>query len=182
MVQTQNTTSDTRIPDPIIRARREGRARTIGIGEMCVSTNPADVLVTYSLGSCVGLALHDPTRNVGGLIHCMLPLSRMSPEKAQNRPCMFVDTGVVNLLQNVFEAGATRRNVVARVAGGAHMLDRKQTFRIGKRNFAVLRKVLWKNDILIDSHDLGGTVSRTMFFHVGTGDVVIKTGGEMKLL
>ncbi len=147
-----------------------------------MSVDPTDVLVTYSLGSCVGLSLHDDNCGVGGLIHCMLPLSRMNEKKASARPCMFVDTGVTNLLQEMFDRGAQRKNIVARVAGGAHMLDRKRTFRVGQRNHAVLRKILWKNDIMIEADDVGGTVSRTMFFHVGTGDTAIKTGGSISLL
>ena len=171
-----------RVPEVILLARRTGRARTVGIGQMCVSDEPTDVLVTYSLGSCIGLVLHDPVRGLGGLIHCMLPLSKMSPAKAQERPCMFVDTGVMRLLQALFDQGASRQDIVARVAGGAHMLDRNQTFRIGRRNFAVLRKILWKNEILIDAQDLGGTASRTLFFHIGSGSTAVKTGRSMKLL
>jgi chemotaxis protein CheD len=182
MVTSENLAKDGSIPEAIRLARRSGKARTVGIGQMCVSEDPADVLVTYSLGSCVGLTLHDPVHDVGGLIHCMLPLSQMSPDKAQERPCMFVDTGVTRLLQAIFDLGASRRDIVARVAGGAHMLDRNQTFRIGRRNFAVLRKILWKNEILIDAQDLGGTVSRTLFFHVGTGVTAVKTGRSVKLL
>ena len=46
---------------------------SVGISEMAVSTNKQDVLVTYSLGSCVGVSFFDPVNNVGALIHCMLP-------------------------------------------------------------------------------------------------------------
>lgn len=166
----------------ILRARRTGSAQIVGIGEMHVSEDPEDVLVTYSLGSCIGLALHDPVRGMGGLIHCMLPLSRMKPKKAEKKPGMFVDTGVVKLLEDMFERGASRRHLVSRLAGSAHMLDKSRTFRIGQRNHTVLRKILWKNDILIDSHDVGGTVSRTMFFHVGSGKTVVKKGGTFTLL
>ena len=53
---------------------------TIGMSEMEVTNRAEDVLVTYSLGSCVGLSLFDPVAGVGGLIHCMLPLSRIDTE------------------------------------------------------------------------------------------------------
>jgi chemotaxis protein CheD len=62
------------------------------------------------------------------------------------------------------------------------MLDKSRTFRIGKRNYTVLRKILWKNDILIDAHDTGGTTSRTLFFHVGSGQTVVKKKGTFTLL
>ena len=47
---------------------------TVGVSEMCISKNPGDIIVTHALGSCIGLAIHDPVAHVGGLLHYMLPL------------------------------------------------------------------------------------------------------------
>ncbi|MFW6044461.1 MAG: chemotaxis protein CheD [Planctomycetota bacterium] len=163
----------------IERARQTNSFETVGIGEMRISADRKDVLATYSLGSCIGVVMHDPVAGAAGMIHCMLPLSKMSPEKAKMNPCMFVDTGIIKLLEGLFELGATRGNLSAVVAGAAHMLDTNRTFRIGQRNFAVLRKVLWKNDILVTAKDLGGTVSRSLFFHVGSGQAALKKGGTV---
>ena len=69
---TQTLTRPTRIRPTI----------TVDISGMRISETPDDVLVTYSLGSCVGLTLYDPVAKVGGMIHCMLPLSRMDRRKA----------------------------------------------------------------------------------------------------
>jgi chemotaxis protein CheD len=149
----------------------------IGIAEMKVSNRPADVLITYSLGSCIGLALFDPQAGVGGLIHCMLPLSRMDEDKARANPLMFTDTGVLALLQAVFDLGAERRNLVAKVAGGAMLLDEKGLFRIGERNYAVLRKVLWKNNILLAAEEVGGTIPRTLTLYMNSGRTTIKSHG-----
>ena len=152
--------------------------RIVGISEMKVSSRTDDILVTYSLGSCIGLSLYDPVARVGGLIHCMLPLSKIDPVKAQTRPCMFTDTGVVALLQGVLNLGAERRRLVARVAGASCLLDDRAMFRIGERNYTVLRKVLWKNSILIDAEDVGGTISRTMYLYMATGQTIIKSKGR----
>lgn len=151
---------------------------TVGISEMIVSDSPDDVIVTYSLGSCVGLALYDAEVRVGGLIHCMLPLSRIDPDKAKANPCMFTDTGVPALLQAVLDKGASRKRLVAKVAGAAAPLNDKSVFKIGERNYVVLRKVLWKNDILIAAESVGGTVARTMYLNVGNGRTSIKSGGK----
>jgi chemotaxis protein CheD len=145
---------------------------------MKVSNRTDDTLVTYSLGSCIGLSLYDPVVRVGGLIHCMLPLSKIDPVKAKTRPCMFTDTGVAALLQGVLNLGAQRRRLIARVAGASCLLDDKGVFRIGERNYTVVRKILWKNSILIDSEDVGGTISRTMWLHMATGRTVIKSKGR----
>ena len=91
---------------------------TVGISEMKASDQPDDVITTYSLGSCVGLSLYDPVARVGGLIHCMLPLSRIDPQKAEANPCMFTDTGIPALLRLVLGMGAQRDRLIAKVAGG----------------------------------------------------------------
>ena len=156
--------------------------QTVGIAEMIVTNKADDVLVTYSLGSCVGIACYDPEICVGSLIHCMLPLSKIDPTKAKNNPYMFTDTGVSAMLQSLFNIGAQRKRLVVKVAGGSSLLDEKGMFKIGERNYTVLRKVLWKNNIMIDAEDVGGNSSRTMYLHMNTGETVIKSGGVSKPL
>ena len=152
--------------------------RTVSVSDMTVSNAPTDVIVTYSLGSCAGLSLYDPVAEVGGLIHCMLPLSKIDREKAKINPSMFVDTGVPALLQQLFDMGAQRKRIVAKVAGCAQLLDEKKLFKIGERNYTVLRKILWKNDVLIASEDVGGSIPRTMFLYMENGVTTLKIRGQ----
>ncbi len=154
----------------------------VGISEYAVSTDPSETLVTYSLGSCVGLALHDPVAGVAGLLHAMMPVSKSNPEKARENPAMYVDTGASALLAGVFALGATRANLVAKVIGAASQVDHGQMFRIGQRNHAVLRKVLWKNGILIAAEDTGGASSRTVYLEVGSGRTIVKSDGQTREL
>lgn len=155
---------------------------TVGISEMKVSKNPGDTLVTYSLGSCIGVALFDPDAGVGGLIHCMLPLSRLDPTKAQQNPQMFTDTGVPALIQSLLDKGGTRKRMIAKVAGAASPLNDNGMFKIGERNYTVLRKVLWKNEILIAAEDVGGTIARTMTLCISNGKTTIRSGGTEREL
>jgi len=145
---------------------------------MKVSSNPEDVLVTYSLGSCVGVTLYDPLQKIGGLIHCMLPLSKVDPERAKEVPYMFVDTGLPLMLQTLINMGANKNRIVAKVAGGAVLLDDNGMFRIGERNHIVVRKLLWKNNILISSEDVGGTIARTVYLQINDGKTIIKSAGK----
>lgn len=145
---------------------------------MRASSNPSDVLVTYSLGSCIGLALYDPVARVGGLIHCMLPLSTIDPGRAEESPAMFTDTGVPALLQAVLDLGADKTRLSVKVAGAAHLLDDRNTFRIGERNKMVLRKLLWRNSLFITAEDTGGTIARTMSLRLDNGLTSIRTGGK----
>jgi chemotaxis protein CheD len=150
----------------------------VGISEMKVTANKDDILVTYSLGSCVGVTLWDPVAGVGALLHSMLPLSKIDQTKSETRPYMFVDTGVPMMLQAVFDMGAQRGRLIAKVAGCASLLDDKKLFKIGERNYTVLRKILWKNNILIAAEDVGGTISRTMYLYMADGRTTIKSGGK----
>lgn len=158
--------------------------RVIGIGEMFVSDDPADVITTYALGSCLGIAIYDPVVRVGGLLHAMLPDSTVDPEKARERPLMFVDTGVPMLFRACYALGAMKPRIEVKVAGGASVnnLSSSDMFQIGKRNFLMLRKLLWKNGVLITSQDVGGSASRTMSINISDGVVIVRSNGKEKFL
>jgi chemotaxis protein CheD len=156
----------------------------VGVADMKVSAKRGDLIVTHALGSCLGIAVHDPVACVGGLLHVMLPLSTLDPVKADRNPFMFVDTGFPSLLIECFKTGAQKQRLEIMVAGGANSQDKWENdlFQIGKRNFIILRKVLWKNGLLLKSYDVGGSNSRTMSLEIGTGRVTIKSSGQMKNL
>ncbi len=149
--------------------------RIVGIGAMATSRDPNDVITTYSLGSCIGLTLYDPVARVGGMVHTMLPLSKMEPEKAKVKPEMFTDTGVMRLLQHLLDMGAKKARLEAKIAGASTLLDDKKMFRIGERNYAVVRKLLWKNEIMIKGEECGGSKSRTLVLYMADGRTVIRS-------
>lgn len=148
----------------------------IGIADMKISTRPDDVLITYALGSCLGITVYDPVAKVGGMIHIMLPDSSVNPQKAAENPMMFVDTGVPQLFKECYKRGAKKERMVLMVAGGASLQNNEERdqFQIGKRNFLMLRKLLWKNNVLIKSCDVGENFSRTMAMDMATGEVTLK--------
>ena len=153
----------------------------VGVADAVISQDPDDVLVTHALGSCLGVALYDPVAHVGGLLHVMLPVSTIDPEKAAANPWMFVDTGVPRLFLECYKVGAQKQRLIVKVAGGASVgpsQDRGDFFQIGKRNLVVLRKLLWKNGVLLKAEDVGGTCSRTMSLDIGTGEVLISANGQ----
>lgn len=159
--------------------------RIIGIAEMAVSSAGGERLVTYALGSCLGVCVHDPVAGVGGLLHVMLPSSEIDPQKAQRNPCMFVDTGVPELFRAAYRAGAQKERLVVKVVGGAATADGEQpdSFQVGKRNVLTLRKLLWKNGVILRAEDVGGQrLSRSVFLQVATGEVLVKTNGRESTL
>lgn len=135
-----------------------------------------DVVVTHALGSCLGLMIYDPSIKVGGMLHAMLPMAKINPQKAEANPYMFVDTGVVRLFKEIYRLGGKKSRLVVKAAGCASPIGKDEMFKIGKRNYTVLKKLLWKNNVLLDAEAVGGTVSRTVHFHISTGQILIKSG------
>ena len=151
---------------------------TVDISDFKVSDEREAVLVTYALGSCVAVLLHDPVRVAAGMIHYMLPLSEISPEKARLTPAMFADTGIPLLFKAMYDLGCRKQDLVAKVTGGGALYDDHGMFDIGKRNYVVLRKMFWKNGVIIAAEDVGGAKSRTARLHVETGRATVASHGE----
>lgn len=149
----------------------------INVGDMKVGRN-GELLVTHALGSCLGLMVYDPVLRVGGLLHAMLPLSRINQQKAQANPFMFVDTGVPALFKALYELGGQKKRMIVKAAGCGNPLGKNEMFKIGQRNYTVLKKLLWKNNVLLESEDVGGDRSRTVYFDLSTGRTIISRNGE----
>lgn len=155
-----------------------GNKKFVGIAEVALSRNPSDTLVASNLGSCLGVAVYDPVAKIGGVAHLLLPLSKTDPAKARANPYMYVDSGVAALLRELFKAGSKKGNWIIKVAGGSNINDQNEYFQVGKRNHTVLRKLLWKNDLLVAAESIGGNRPRTLSLEIGSGDVFIKSPGE----
>jgi chemotaxis protein CheD len=159
----------------------ENVIQTVAVADMKVSTSRDDVLITYALGSCLGISAYDPVACVGGMLHVMLPLSTINPARAEENPYTFVDTGVPRLFIECYKAGARKDRMVIRVAGGANTRGNESSdfFEIGKRNFTILRKLLWKNDVQLHAQEVGGGDTRTMSMSMATGEVTLKINGTL---
>jgi chemotaxis protein CheD len=150
----------------------------VGVSDMKVSNDVDAVLVTYSLGSCIGIAVYDAVARVGGLLHYMLPESSLDLKKARRSPFMFADTGIPYLFKSAYQLGAKKQRMRVIVAGGAQVLDQHGFFNIGKRNDMASRKMFHKNNVIIGYKDVGGNVNRTIKLSVKNGDTWIKVSGK----
>ncbi|HEX9046724.1 MAG TPA: chemotaxis protein CheD [Verrucomicrobiae bacterium] len=149
----------------------------VGVADVVVSNDGSAEIVTYSLGSCLGVTIYDPIKRIGGLLHLMLPDSKIDPAKGAVSPSMFVDTGVPRLFHAAYHLGADRSRLLVKVAGGANLLDQQGIFNIGARNFNALEKLLGQNGLKVHAADIGGLSSRTMRLDLANGNVSIKTPG-----
>jgi chemotaxis protein CheD len=151
----------------------------VGIADLKLSNKPSDEIVTYALGSCLGVCIYDPVAKVGGLLHAMLPSATADKDVGKNQPAKFVDSGVTALFKEAYQLGAKKEQIVVKVAGGASVANggEMDSFQIGKRNIMALKKIFWKNGVLIKAEDVGGSKSRTVTLDIATGEVRIKSQG-----
>jgi chemotaxis protein CheD len=157
--------------------------RVVGIAEIAISADPGETLITYALGSCLGITVYDPLARVGGLLHAMLP-ENPGIEDGETRPARFVHEGVPLLFKECYRLGARKERMQLHVAGGAaaRATEARDLFQIGRRNMVMLRQLLWKNGVLISGEDVGGSVSRTLSLEIATGAVRIRSGGTERVL
>ena len=152
----------------------------VGTADCRVEGNPDVMLSTYALGSCVGLAVYDRVPAVGGLLHFMLPDSRLDPELSRSRPYMFADVGIPLLLEKVCTRGARPDRLTVCIVGAAQILNQQDVFEIGKRNYQAARRLLWKLGILLSHEAVGGVAFRNLSLEIATGKVVVQEGGRQQ--
>jgi chemotaxis protein CheD len=157
---------------------------TVGVADMKISGDDSDMLITYALGSCLGIAVYDFNLKRAGLLHCMLPDSSLDRNKAAGNPYMYVDSGMKVLLDNFYRNGSLKKNLIIRVAGGSSskVNEEEDFFKIGHRNLVSLRKYLWNEGLMLKAHDVGGYGSRTVTLEVENGKMLIKAKGSIKQL
>jgi chemotaxis protein CheD len=137
----------------------------------------SDILTTLGLGSCVGVTFWDKAKGIGGMGHFMLPSSEGYSN--QNR-AKFADTCIQDLLVAITRAGAVRGNLVAKIAGGAHMFSAAgagNVLKVGERNAAIAKEILSDLKIPLLANDTGGTHGRTIELNIADGKLKIRTVG-----
>ncbi len=148
-------------------------SRVVGIAEIIVSQSPQR-LMAYGLGSCVGVALYDATSKTGGMAHVMLPSSRL--HSSETHPGKYADTAISVLVAEMENAGCRRKNMAAKIVGGANMFSDiiQSGVPIGLRNVSAVRQKLEELGIPIAAEEVGGTKGRTMIFTLEDGRVEIR--------
>lgn len=163
--------------------RLSGRkAIVVGIGEYRVSADPHSEIITYSLGSCVGLTIFDPVAKVGGMLHALLPSSTHAYDAAEKLSHKYVDTACIALFHAVYSLGGQKSRLQVKLAGGGDFLDEKKMFRIGEKNVAAVEDLLGKNLVKISGRHTGERLSRTMRLQLDTGKVTVEIPGHKPLV
>jgi chemotaxis protein CheD len=153
---------------------------TVGVGDIQVCRYSNTVLVTYALGSSIAVLVHDPVLRVGGMLNYMLPSSSNASDRFQDRPAMFADTGVPLLFRQMYALSCKKSDLIVKVVGGANIHDEEGTFDIGRRNYVMLRKMLWKDGMPIRAEAIGGNAWRTTRLFVDTGQALVRLSGSLR--
>lgn len=154
--------------------------QTIGIADMKMAKD-SGTLITYALGSCIGICLYDPLIKLGAMIHIMLPLNM---EAGRQNTMKYADTGIRETLKQMEAKGASRTRIVAKIAGGAKMFEvNGGSFgNIGQRNIESVHLNLKKEGIRLLKEDVGGSVARTLLFDVSNGMGSVRSYGRPELI
>lgn len=155
----------------------------VGMADYKVGRNPAS-LISYGLGSCVGIAMFDSVAKVGGLAHIMLPDSTQA--RSADNLAKFADTALPAMLNEIIKLGAVKSRITAKIAGGAQMFtftNATDIMRVGERNAEAVRLVLKKLEVRLLAEDTGGNYGRTVELKLDTGIFRVKTidKGEKEL-
>jgi chemotaxis protein CheD len=154
----------------------------VNIADFAVARGAA-ILTTSGLGSCVAVALHDPSSGIAGLAHILLPSAGFGPPSIH--PAKYADTGVALLAEELRRRGAAQHRVVAKLVGGARMFASliSSGVNMGQRNIDATRKALYKLNIPVVAEDIGGEYGRSVRLVASTGVLTVRSiaGGDREL-
>lgn len=138
-------------------------------GEYRISHDPQEQISTI-LGSCVAACLWDPRAGVGGMNHFLLPFGLGGTVGGSLR---YGTHSMETLIIGLLSQGATRKNLQAKLFGGATMSA--NLGNIGSENARFAKEYLEDEDIPCVAADLEGIYARRVLFRPTTGQVRMMT-------
>lgn len=156
----------------------------VGISDMKIVNEP-NKLITYALGSCIGICIIDKTAKLAGMAHVLLPYNKDGDRESAFK---YADTGIVEMVRQMEYLGARKNRMVAKIAGGAKMFEIKvkgnnNIGNIGERNILATKETLERLNIKLIAEDVGNNYGRTIIFDSRTGNLTIKSfGRDLKVI
>lgn len=153
-----------------------GQKHILGIGEYAITRSPQDALITYALGSCLAILIYCPQKHMAGMAHIALPERLSGGLKHQHKPAYFADEAVPLLLAPFeVQRGYRADKLQVHLIGGAVSRFEKDPFQVGQRNLEKVKALLRYHGLRYTAVDVGGHLSRTVEFDLGTTALVVKT-------
>jgi chemotaxis protein CheD len=163
---------------PLEEQTGEPAKHMVGLAGFEVSQDPNVLLCTSPLGACLAIAIYDPKVKVGGVLHSLLPASRLAPDRAVSCPGMFLDTGLKALFARARQLNATKENLRVFVAGAAQIMDESPGFNIAKSNCDMLGELLAEQGVRVYARAVGGRTNCSLELTLATGEVRVKYSGR----
>lgn len=141
-------------------------------------TRNEGIVITYALGSCIGITFYDPQVRLGALLHIMLP-AKVDARDANL--FKYADSGIHETVRKLTAFGMLKSRTVVKIAGGAKMFEisgNADFGNIGQRNTAAVKQTLMQEGLRISAEDTGGSYARTMILDVKTGAVSVRSFGR----
>ncbi len=138
-------------------------------------------ILTASLGTCVGVALYDKENSVGGLIHLLLDKPPTDVTSFQSEK--YATTGLPIFLDALLDAGASLKNLIGWVAGGALVgpLEKYDlAFNIGGRTTEQVISYLTSRNINIQKSETGGGFTCILSLNLQSFECIIEPIGFEK--
>ena len=150
---------------------------TVGISDMKI-VKKHEILISYALGSCVGICIIDYVAQIAGMAHIMLSYNKNGDKKEVFK---YADTGITEMVRQMERLGGMKSRMTAKIAGGAKMFDIKGSSTIGsigEKNIAAVKDTLQKLRIRLIAEDVGQNYGRTIMFDSTNGNLTIKSFGK----
>ncbi|NLC27916.1 MAG: chemotaxis protein CheD [Campylobacteraceae bacterium] len=145
----------------------------IHVGEIFIGVKPTQI--STILGSCISVCLHDPVEKIGGMNHYLVPLWN---ENGLQSP-RYGNISIPRLIEGMENVGSNRKNIVAKIFGGANVIDVSQeNMMIGRKNILIAKELLRDYNIKILAQDVGGVRGRRIMMESNTGKILLKYTGN----
>ncbi|MBI9086676.1 MAG: HDOD domain-containing protein [Desulfobacterales bacterium] len=153
----------------------------VAAGTFYVGRSEPTLLQAF-LGTCVGVALHDAQAGIGGIIHLLLPEPVVASSSYQQEK--YASYGMPLFIQAAMDAGASKKNLKACIAGGALVgpVDHRDlALDIGGRTAEVARNILHQAGIAVAKQETGGFFSCCLTLDMMAWNARIEPAGMAKL-
>lgn len=132
-------------------------------------------LVSYALGSCIGVCLYDKEIKIAGMVHAVLPAKKGGEGMAAEQQYRYADQGIRRLIDQMCSCGAKKSRLTAKLVGGAQMFQTiNYEWDIGKKNIQMAKKILAAEGIPLLAEDTGSDYGRTVWFTAEDGRVRVE--------
>lgn len=138
-----------------------------------------DIALSTMLGSCLAVCAYDSHAGIGGMNHFLLPESPKYEDSKFSDSFRYGSAAIESLLNSLYSKGAAKNGLTIKIFGGGKVLNNVSR-DVGQKNIDFARRYFQRENLRIESEDVGGTNGRRIIFYPRTGKVLLKELGEKK--